>query len=72
MTKIPNPGEVAAQRKAAAEHEQERAVERARVKTVRQRRRLRNGSRLTSHVSDETAIALAKMVHPDVEGAPRE
>jgi len=64
MTEIPNPAQVAAQRKAAAE----RAQERARVKVVRKRARLRRGARLTSHISDAAASALAKLAHPDVGG----
>lgn len=64
MRKIPSPADVAAHRQATVEREQERE----RVKTVRKRRRLRNGARLTSHVSDETAVALAKFVHPDLGG----
>ena len=62
MTEIPSPAEVAAQLREAAE----RAQEVERVKRVRQRRRARRGARITTHVSDETAAALAKLARPDV------
>lgn len=61
MTKIPNPAELTAQRKAAAERDQERE----RVSTVRKRRRLIRGAALSHHIDDETARALAKVVHPE-------
>ena len=63
MTEIPTPSQVAAQAKAAAEREQERE----RVKAVRKRRRARRGAHLTTHISDETAAALAKLVHPETQ-----
>lgn len=61
MTKIPNPAQLAAQRQAAAEREQERE----RVSTVRKRRRLVRGAHLTTHIEDETARALAKLARPN-------
>lgn len=68
MTEIPNPAQLAEQHQAA----RERDLERARVKTVRSRRRVREG-KLAQRMDEQTAIALSKLAHPDVrdEGAAR-
>lgn len=69
MTQIPNPAQVAARVKAAADQAQERE----RVKVARRRGRLRKAARISTHVGDETVAALARVAHPEVarKGEPR-
>ncbi len=64
MGEVPSPAQLAATRAAAKQAEADAAVGRECVKRVRQRERLLKGSRLTSHISDETALTLAKISHP--------